>query len=129
MEEVTKSVFFRVLMNMIKRDFPFIVGGDIVGQNETGDYLLDLMISESKIERFRPDWRKHWWIGEDGDPNPIELSISGFFEETEENTDPSPEDEDDKLNEMMDNLRKKDWLEKDLKIDNRLFLNDFVLVS
>jgi len=129
MEEVTKSVFFRVLMSMIKRDFPFIVGGDIVGQNETGDYLLDLMISESKIERFRPDWRKHWWVGEDGDPNPVELSISGFFEETEENTDSSPEDEDDKLGEMMDNLRKKDWLGKDLKIDNRLFLNDFVLVS
>lgn len=128
MKEITNSVFFKVLMSMIKRELPYVVGGNIVGENEPEDILLDLMISESKVKRFRPDWKKNWWVGEDGDPNPSELNLRGLFSETEENTDNSPEDDDDKLIEMFDNLRKKDWLVRDLKIDKRIFLNDFVLV-
>ena len=128
MENIINSVFFKVLMSMIRREIPYVVGGNIVGENETGDILLDLLISESKVERQRPDWKKNWWVGEDGDPNPTEINLQGFFQETEENTDNSPEDDNDTLIEMFDNLRKKNWLGPDLKIDNRIFLNDFVLV-
>lgn len=128
MEHITNSVFFKVLMSMIKREIPYVVGGNIVGENETGDILLDLLISESKVERQRPDWKKNWWVGEDGDPNPTEINLQGLFQETEENTDNSPEDDNDKLIEMFDNLRKKNWLGPDLQIDKRIFLNDFVLV-
>jgi len=128
MEHITNSVFFKVLMSMIRREIPYVVGGNIVGENETGDILLDLLISESKVERQRPDWKKNWWVGEDGDPNPTEINLQGLFQETEENTDNSPEDDNDKLIEMFDNLRKKNWLGPDLQIDKRIFLNDFVLV-
>ena len=128
MENIINSVFFKVLMSMIRREIPYVVGGNIVGENETGDILLDLLISESKVERQRPDWKKNWWVGEDGDPNPTEINLQGLFYETEENTDNSHEDDNDKLIEMFDNLRKKNWLGPDLKIDNRIFLNDFVLV-
>lgn len=128
MEHITNSVFFKVLMSMIRREIPYVVGGNIVGENETGDILLDLLISESKVERQRPDWKKNWWVGEDGDPNPTEINLQGLFQETEENTDSSPEDDNDKLIEMFDNLRKKNWLGPDLQIDKRIFLNDFVLV-
>lgn len=128
MEDITNSVFFKVLMSMIRREIPYVVGGNIVGENETGDILLDLLISESKVERQRPDWKKNWWVGEDGDPNPTEINLQGLFQETEENTDNSPEDDNDKLIEMFDNLRKKNWLGPDLQIDKRIFLNDFVLV-
>ena len=128
MEDITNSVFFKVLMSMIRREIPYVVGGNIVGENETGDILLDLLVSESKVERQRPNWKKNWWVGEDGDPNPTEINLQGFFQETEENTDNSPEDDNDKLIEMFDNLRKKNWLGPDLQIDKRIFLNDFVLV-
>lgn len=128
MEDIINSVFFKVLMSMIRREIPYVVGGNIVGENETGDILLDLLISESKVERQRPDWKKNWWVGEDGDPNPTEINLQGFFQETEENTDNSPEDDNDTLIEMFDNLRKKNWLGSDLQIDKRIFLNDFVLV-
>lgn len=128
MEHITNSVFFKVLMSMIRREIPYVVGGNIVGESETGDILLDLLISESKVERQRPDWKKNWWVGEDGDPNPTEINLQGLFQETEENTDNSPEDDNDKLIEMFDNLRKKNWLGPDLQIDKRIFLNDFVLV-
>ena len=128
MENIINSVFFKVLMSMIRREIPYVVGGNIVGENETGDILLDLLISESKVERQRPDWKKNWWVGEDGDPNPTEINLQGLFYETEENTDNSPEDDNDKLIEMFDNLRKKNWLGPDLQIDKRIFLNDFVLV-
>ena len=128
MEDITNSVFFKVLMSMIRREIPYVVGGNIVGESETGDILLDLLISESKVERQRPDWKKNWWVGEDGDPNPTEINLQGLFQETEENTDNSPEDDNDKLIEMFDNLRKKNWLGPDLQIDKRIFLNDFVLV-
>lgn len=128
MENIINSVFFKVLMSMIRREIPYVVGGNIVGENETGDILLDLLISESKVERQRPDWKKNWWVGEDGDPNPTEINLQGLFQETEENTDSSPEDDNDKLIEMFDNLRKKNWLGPDLQIDKRIFLNDFVLV-
>jgi len=45
MKEITNSVFFKVLMSMIKRELPYVVGGNIVGENEPEDILLDLMIS------------------------------------------------------------------------------------
>jgi len=127
MENLEYDIHLRVLKSMIRREFPYITNVNIVGKNNAGDYLIDIIVSESKLETIRPEWKKNWWIGIDGNPNPSDISLNGLFEETEENTDSSPNEDAEKIQNLVKSLRKKDWLDRNLKGDERFYISDYVL--
>lgn len=127
MENLEYDIHLRVLKSMIRREFPYITNVNIVGKNNAGDYLIDIIVSESKLETIRPEWKKNWWIGIDGNPNPSDISLNGLFEETEENTDTSPIEDTEKIQNLVKSLRKKDWIDRNLKSDERFYINDYVL--
>ena len=127
MENLEYDIHLRVLKSMIRREFPYITNVNIVGKNNAGDYLIDIIVSESKLETIRPEWKKNWWVGMDGNPNPSDISLNGLFEETDENTDSSPNDDAEKIQNLVKSLRTREWLDRDLKSDVRFYVNDYVL--
>jgi len=127
MENLKDNIHLRVLKSMIKKEFPYVIDINIVGLNPVGDYLMDIIVSESKLETIRPEWKKNWWVGIDGNPNPTDISLNGLFEETDENTDSSPNDDAEKIQNLVKSLRKKEWLDSTLKSDIRFYVNDYVL--
>lgn len=127
MENLKDNIHLRVLKSMIKKEFPYVIDINIVGLNPVGDYLMDIIVSESKLETIRPEWKKNWWVGIDGNPNPSDISLNGLFEETDKNTDSSPNDDAEKIQNLVKSLRTKEWLDRDLKSDVRFYVNDYVL--
>ena len=127
MENLKDNIHLRVLKSMIKKEFPYVIDINIVGLNPVGDYLMDIIVSESKLETIRPEWKKNWWVGIDGNPNPSDISLNGLFEETDKNTDSSPNDDAEKIQNLVKSLRTKEWLDRDLKSDVRFYINDYVL--
>ena len=127
MENLKDNIHLRVLKSMIKKEFPYVIDINIVGLNPVGDYLMDIIVSESKLETIRPEWKKNWWVGIDGNPNPSDISLNGLFEETDKNTDSSPNDDAEKIQNLVKSLRTKEWLDRDLTSDVRFYINDYVL--
>jgi hypothetical protein len=136
-EIVKSSHHFRIIMNVVKKRFPYVVGYEIDENfDEKWDeyelnFFVNLILSAEKVSQYRPNWEKHFWV--DGylerDGFYDSLFISSIYELKDGDSGPTPSEDEKSIDDLMTKMYREDEFFKNIKITKQPTASKFILTA
>lgn len=130
-EIVNTSHHFRMIMNSLKKKYPYIIGYELPENfNEKWseynyNFFVNLVISKSKALELRPNWQTYFWV--DGYDEYDAVFLTLIFEEKEGESGPSPKEDERGIDSEVESLYNTKHIPKDIKIKKQPGVSKYIL--
>lgn len=130
-EIVNTSHHFRMIMNSLKKKYPYIIGYELPENfNEKWDeynynFFVNLVISKSRALELRPNWQTYFWV--DGYDEYDAVFLTLIFEEKEGESGQSPKEDERGIDNEIESLYNTKHIPKDIKIRKQPGVSKYIL--
>jgi hypothetical protein len=136
-EIVKSSHHFRIIMNIVRKNFPYVVGYEIDDNfDEKWDqynlnFFVNLILSAEKVSQYRPNWEKHFWVDDYLKRNGVyeSIFISSIYELKDGESGPSPSEDEKSIEDLMTELYRQDDFFINVKIKKQPGISNFILTN
>lgn len=134
-EIVNSSSHFNIIMNVIKKKYPYVVGYDLSADFEEkwekyeAAFFVELILSESKVKEFRPNWERNFWVDSHMEKYGTYESpfLSTIFDVKDNESGPSPSEDSKGIENTMNSLHYTKHIPGQIKIQKEPMISGFIL--